>query len=250
MLVPAIDVILREAGISEGMRVLVLGTGSGYTALAAAAIVGSRGHVVGLDDSLEALAFAENLRTARQVGHVTFVRGDFASWRAPLRFDAIVGRSRLSDLVDSQLLLRRFLPYLVADGLMVAMDMDISACRTMPAVEKTTKALKWLRKAWVHLGRDSLCAQLPHLLCTIGLRNVTQLGIQRYIINDDIDAALSITSSVKSVLLERAASLSMELLAEMNIVDVLQLKRQISNELAKANAMYVPPTLIGCWGRT
>lgn len=59
----------------EGDRVLDLGSGSGTDSFAAASLVGTAGHVTGLDMTTEQLAKAESLRARHGLGHVEFVHG-------------------------------------------------------------------------------------------------------------------------------------------------------------------------------
>jgi ubiquinone/menaquinone biosynthesis C-methylase UbiE len=56
---PITQRLLREAGLQEGMRVLDLGCGTGAVSLLAAEIVGPSGSVVGIDQSADAIAKAE-----------------------------------------------------------------------------------------------------------------------------------------------------------------------------------------------
>ena len=62
------------AGLGEGERVLDLGSGSGMDAFYAAAMVGSSGHVIGVDFTAEQLAKARRL--AAGLAHVEFLEGE------------------------------------------------------------------------------------------------------------------------------------------------------------------------------
>ena len=92
--------MLTEAGLTNGMRVLDIGSGAGDVALAAAELVGPEGRVLGVDVN------AEILKTARarvaQAGHdnIEFVAGD--AWTLDLEsdFDALIGRFVLMYLAD------------------------------------------------------------------------------------------------------------------------------------------------------
>jgi arsenite methyltransferase len=63
------------AQLSEGERVLDLGSGSGMDAFVAALAVGKRGRVVGVDMTVEQLAKAERLRSEAGLYQVTFTEG-------------------------------------------------------------------------------------------------------------------------------------------------------------------------------
>ncbi len=75
-LAPATRMILAEAGIRPGMRVLDLGCGAGDAAFVAAGLVGPDGSVVGVDRSPDALARARLRAGQRGLGQVRFVEGD------------------------------------------------------------------------------------------------------------------------------------------------------------------------------
>jgi SAM-dependent methyltransferase len=66
-LAPATRMILAEAGLRPGMRVLDLGCGAGDVTFAAAELVGPSGSVVGLDHSPAALPGPLPSRAARPV---------------------------------------------------------------------------------------------------------------------------------------------------------------------------------------
>jgi len=91
-LAPATRMIFATAGIQPGMRVLDLGCGPGDVAFVAADLVGSDGHVVGVDRSPEALAKARLRAKQRGLAQVQFVEGDIHDPAPGGPFDAIVGR--------------------------------------------------------------------------------------------------------------------------------------------------------------
>jgi len=82
--------ILAEAGIRPGMRVLDLGCGAGDVAFVAPGLVGPGGSVVGVDRSPEALARARLRAAQRGLAQVQFVEGDLGDPAPGGPFDAIV----------------------------------------------------------------------------------------------------------------------------------------------------------------
>src|SRR5262245_55132991 len=68
--------LLREAGLRPGMRVLDLGTGLGHVARIVRSFVGETGSVVGIDQSAEALAVAQQRLSQEEQKNVSFVAGD------------------------------------------------------------------------------------------------------------------------------------------------------------------------------
>src|SRR5579864_1690330 len=77
LLAPLTQRLLEKAGISSGMHVLDIGSGSGDVALLAARLVGSRGSVIGADLDPAQVAFAEQRARADGLTNVRFTVGDF-----------------------------------------------------------------------------------------------------------------------------------------------------------------------------
>jgi ubiquinone/menaquinone biosynthesis C-methylase UbiE len=85
--------LVADARLRSGMRVLDLGSGTGYPALLAAQTVGPTGSVTGLDLAAEMLAVAG--RKAKRLGlaHVTFRTGDATTLPfEAASFDAVTSR--------------------------------------------------------------------------------------------------------------------------------------------------------------
>src|SRR3954452_23649598 len=111
--------LLRAAGIAEGMRVLDAGTGPGHVAFALADMVGEHGFVLGLDQSEELLGLAEQRRVSVGRENVGFERADVRRFRAEEPFDALVTRLLLFHLPDAVAVLRRLLQSLRQGALVV-----------------------------------------------------------------------------------------------------------------------------------
>jgi len=85
--------LVADARLRSGLRVLDLGSGTGYPALLAAQAVGANGSVVGIDLAEHMLAVAE--RKAKQLGlpNVTFRVGDVTTLPfEAASFDAVTSR--------------------------------------------------------------------------------------------------------------------------------------------------------------
>ena len=68
--------VLTEAGLTPGMRVLDVGSGSGDVSFLAAELVGSNGSVVGVDRSAAAVERARTRAIRRNIHNVVFKTGD------------------------------------------------------------------------------------------------------------------------------------------------------------------------------
>src|SRR5215813_8464359 len=99
--------LLREAGISPGMRVLDVGSGAGDVAFLAAELVGTSGEVVGIDLAPAAIDVARSRAVALSLENVTFAEGDPAAMSFDQPFDAVIGRYVLQFQKDPAAALRR-----------------------------------------------------------------------------------------------------------------------------------------------
>lgn len=92
--------MLTEAGLATGMKVLDVGSGAGDVAMAAAAMVGPEGRVVGVDVNAEILETARARVAQAGHDHVEFVAGDARTLDLGSDFDALIGRFVLMYLAD------------------------------------------------------------------------------------------------------------------------------------------------------
>ena len=85
--------LVADARLRAGMRVLDLGSGTGYPALLGAQTVGSSGSVIGLDLAEQMLAVARRKATALGLANVTFRTGDATTLPFETNsFDAVTSR--------------------------------------------------------------------------------------------------------------------------------------------------------------
>lgn len=85
--------LVADARLRPGMRVLDLGSGTGYPALLAAKVVGPDGSVVGIDLAESMLAVATRKAQAKGMKHVTFRTGDATALPFDATsFDAVISR--------------------------------------------------------------------------------------------------------------------------------------------------------------
>ena len=97
--------LLREAGLSAGMRALDLGCGAGDVTMLAADIVGPSGSVVGLDRNADIVIAARERATAAGYSNVAFVE-EAAADRGERSFDVVIGRYILVHQADPASLIR------------------------------------------------------------------------------------------------------------------------------------------------
>ena len=243
---PATRLLLQAAGIGPGLRVLDLGTGLGHVARLAGQLVGPSGSVVGVDRAAPALAVARQRVEAAGESHVSFVEGDVVGWRSDEPVDVIVGRLVLFHLPDPVMTVRHHLANLRAGGLFVAVDFDIGGSRTEPPVGLASELLDWVMRAFSAAGASpTIGARLAPILEQAGLERVTTFGVQSYIPPHDPGGPALLAGVVRSL----AGAITKHGIATVEQLDLPTLERRIGDELRSAQAVLLPPTVVGAWGR-
>lgn len=131
--------LLIDAGITEGMSVLDIGTGAGAVAGLAADLVGPDGHVLAVDRDPSALDGARTLLGHRK--EIDFAEADLSSLALDEEFDAIVGRTVLMHTRNPVEVLERLSDHLRAGGLMVMHELDV----THDWASVSTPLWEWVR---------------------------------------------------------------------------------------------------------
>ena len=116
--------LFREAGISEGMRVLDLGCGVGDVSFVARKLVGETGEVVGIDRSKVAVAEARQRVETAGLKNVNFHTADLDHFRSDNKFDAVVGRLVLMYPPDPATTLRSLLPSVTQHAIFAFQEAD------------------------------------------------------------------------------------------------------------------------------
>jgi ubiquinone/menaquinone biosynthesis C-methylase UbiE len=120
------DRFLRQAGLSEGMRVLDLGCGIGDVSLIAARIVGLRGSVTGLDPDSAALDTARARASEEGLSQVNFEQTAFEAYTTDRPYDAVVGRHILIHSPDPLGWIRKAKSLLRSAGIAAFQEYDLS----------------------------------------------------------------------------------------------------------------------------
>jgi SAM-dependent methyltransferase len=177
--------LFHAAGLRQGMQVLDVGCGVGDTSFLAASIVGPTGHVIGIDQSREAIATAQQRAAAMGCRNVMFAECGLDDMEPTLKVDALVGRLILVYLSDPAATLRKLRP----GGLVVFQDIDGTSGRSEPPCPLYETMLTRLRQTFArsgidiatgpHLGRIFERAGLPapELMCGTRIERGAQQGV-------------------------------------------------------------------------
>lgn len=117
---------VRAARLGPGVRVLDVACGTGALARTAAAAVGGRGEVVGIDFSDRMLAVARRARPSRGAGSLRYVRGDALSLPFGARsFQAVTIGFGLRNVADYRRALAEMSRVVAPAGHVVVLDVAV-----------------------------------------------------------------------------------------------------------------------------
>ena len=238
--------LLTEAGITRGMRVLDVGSGSGDVSFLAAELVGSNGYVIGVDRSPAAVERARSRAYRRNLSNVSFELGDPAAMQFDGMFDAIIGRFVLMYQGDPTTSLQKMMRHLRQGGLAVFQELDTTACRSWPAVPAFDEAARWLAEGLRSSGaRPELGLEMHSVFVDCGLP-APRMRMDALVSGEG-------DSPVYKLLAEAVRSLA-PALEKSNIASAAQLKidtlaDRMRTEVAAKRAIAMSYGLVGAWAR-
>ena len=236
--------LLREAGIGPGMRVLDLGTGIGDSAVILAELVGPSGSVVGLDND------PRMVETARErcagLAQVSFVVGDVTGTPPDGSYDAVVSRLLVLHLADPVAALRPYVDSVRPGGLMVTIDYDTRAAGAEPAVPLVSRMFDLVAATLRSAGADpTIGSRLQAIHADLGLSDIGALAITQYL-PPDSPVGPGLLRGVVGSLAPRMIDLGLVTEAEL---DLPTLASRLAAGLQESGSFFVPPTLAASWGR-
>jgi len=130
---PGAQRVLVQAGIRTGMRVADVGCGVGVVTTMLSELVGSRGHVVGVDASNEQIEQARRLSPI-DASNISFVVAGAVNTGLPAEsFDLVYCRFLLIHLSQPQRALAEMHRLLKPNGILVCEDGDLTSAGSQPA---------------------------------------------------------------------------------------------------------------------
>jgi len=237
--------LFEQAGISDGMRILDVGSGAGDVAFLAREIAGRGGEVVGVDRSRDAVEWATARAHSRQIGNVKFREGDPTVMEFDRQFDAVVGRLVLMYYPDPVDAVRRLAGHLRPGGLIVFQEFDMDNMRSLPNAPTFESAASWMKKTLSATGaRVNLGLELCGIFLAAGLPGPS-LRMDA-LIGGGLEFPYEILAGTIQSLLPKMEELRISTAAEVNFPTLAERMRQ---EVIACNGVVLSPGLIGAWSR-
>lgn len=158
--------LCEQAGISEGMRVLEIGSGAGDVAIMLSELVGETGQVVGVDINPTILESARQRVMELGLDNIEFQAGDAREIIFEEKFDAIVGRFVLMYMSDPTTALAQMIPHLKPEGLVAFQEPEYTLYPAFehPDTPLINHLISWILAVFQHSG--------AHLNAGLGLYQI------------------------------------------------------------------------------
>jgi SAM-dependent methyltransferase len=237
---------LVEAGLKAGMRVLDVGSGSGDVSFLAADLVGSGGHVLGVDRSPTAVERARSRAIRRNLRHVGFQVGDPAVMHFENPFDAIIGRFVLMYQDDPTSSLRNMMRHLREGGLVAFHEVDCTACRSWPAAPTFDTAARWLAEALRGSGaRPELGLEMHSVFLDCGLPR-PNMCVDALVSGEENSPVYKLVAEAVRTLVPALEKLNIASAAQVQIDTLADRMRQ---EVVAKRGVAMSYALVGAWAR-
>src|SRR5215472_4599366 len=245
-LAPFTRQLFEDAGISQGMRVLDVGCGSGDVAFLAADLVGPSGKVVGVDRERRAVDWANARADSQGRTNVNFVEGDPAETDFDQKFDAVVGRLVLMYYPDPVGALRKLIRNVRPGGLIVFQEVDLENARSVPVAPLYERCLTWIKQALSASGaRINLGSELYPVFLAAGLPGPA-MRMDALIGGGPQYPVYEIVAELVQSLLPAVEKLN---IAGATEVGISTLAQRMRDEVVALKGVVVSAGFIGAWSR-
>lgn len=238
--------LLRQAGISAGLRVLDVGCGAGDVAFLVADLVGPGGEVIGVDRAAAAVHWATARAYSRGVGNVKFLEGDPTTMAFVRPFDAVVGRLVLMYYPDPVDAVRKLARHVRDGGLIIFQEFDIANCRSLPPAPTFERSTRWIKETLSATGaRTELGLEMYSVFLAAGLPGPS-MRMDAVIGGGPECPVYELAAEVVRSLLPVMEKLQIATATE---ADISSLAQRMRDEVVAAKGVVLSPGLIGSWSR-
>ncbi len=146
--------LCKRAGITDGMRVLEIGSGAGDVTLTLAELVGPAGQVIGVDVNPSILDTARQRAADAAMRNVEFIAGDARMLGFADKFDAIVGRFVLMYMADPEKAFSKLITHLKPGGIAAFQEPEYTLYPAFlhPDTPLINQLIGWILDVFEHSG--------------------------------------------------------------------------------------------------
>jgi ubiquinone/menaquinone biosynthesis C-methylase UbiE len=242
----------RDAGVEAGMRVLDVGCGGGDVSFLAARMIGPTGRVIGVDQSVAAVAMARRRALELELPNAQFMVSSASALAFEEPFDAAVGRLVLLFCPDPVAVLRHVAAQVRPGGVIAFQEPDWTGCRSHPGPPSVPEVPTFSRCVrWIADGLERSGADLYHGLKLFATFVAAGLPAPALCLHAPIGAGpdhplYSVVAETVRTLLPTLERLGIATAGE---VDVETLATRISHEAVAAQGTVVWSSLVGAAAR-
>ena len=222
------------------------GSGAGDVAFLAAELVGPSGHVVGVDQSFDALDLARSRAKEQLLANVTFRQSELSAIAFDHQFDAAIGRYVLCFQPDPAALLRKISGLVRPGGIVLFHEPDRKQMRSYPPTPTFDKMSEWIDETFGRTGMDvRMGIKLYSTFVAAGLAGPTMrlhaaIGGAQALEEVHFEADVAITLAAA---MERTGVATAEELGADSLVE------RIIQEMSANNSVIVGRAEVGAWTR-
>jgi SAM-dependent methyltransferase len=236
--------MLQQAGVSQGMRVLDVGSGAGDVAFLCASLVGPAGQVLGIDRAAAAIETSGERARAAGLANVTFALGDPAEMPFEQPFDAVVGRLVLMHQPDPVAMLRNLSCLLRPGGIVAFQEFDIDGSHSFPPSRTFDQCLEWISAAFRATGTDTRMGVKLHSAFVAAGLPAPAMSLDAGIWGGQDGTPATMVTDVIRSLLPVLAKMGIATAAE---VEIDSLQGRLQQEIVAGGGVAISPSLIGAW---
>lgn len=235
--------LLKDAGISIGMKVLDIGCGNGEVSFLISKLVGESGEVVGVDVNNQAIALGRKRAEESKISNVTFVEGKIPEAVSTLgQFDAVVGRRILMYLANPVETLKSVKKFIIPGGLFIFQESDSTMVPysrvPMPLHDKV---VNWMWKTVEQEGADiHMGFNLPSLFNKVGIST-------SHIRTEPVIQGQGTHYSLEFIMRAMLPRITKHNVATEVEIDIDTLEQRLSEERSD-DTVYISDMAFGIWG--
>jgi SAM-dependent methyltransferase len=202
--------------------------------------------VLGIDRSVEAVNVARARAAQADLHNIEFAVADAATFHAPHRMDAVVGRLVLAYQPDPAAVLRHLASQVREGGVIAFQECDLSSASARPALPLFASVVELVIETYRRANLEAdMGSRLHSTFCQAGLRAPQMIGAVRV-----ESGASSLAYGAVAKVVDSAAPM-MERLGVANIVDLQleTLEARLRDEAVQNDAVVFMPRFVGAWTR-